>query len=204
MALMTDYRKKIEQFKAERDLGQQELLKKEASLVEALDTETKLEVLLTVARKAAGLVQDELATKLSTIVTRALATIFEEPWEFVAEFVERRNVSECDLYLKKDGEKYDILRSTGGGAADVCSICLQMAFILLTDARRILIIDEPARHLGAYTERFAQVLSQLCTELQFTIIAVTHAEGLSDAAAKVFKVTQKGGVSDVRVNDQRD
>ena len=49
---------------------------------------------LAISRKAAGLVQDSLATKVSGIVTKALRTVFESDIEFVAEFVERRNVSE--------------------------------------------------------------------------------------------------------------
>lgn len=158
--------------------------------------------MLTIARKAAGIVQDSLATKVSGIVTRALSTVFERPITFVAEFVERRNVSECDLYVKEGDHVYDILRSRGGGLADVCSLCLQMAFIIMSGKRRVLFADEIARHVGRPAdERFAEILSQLCRELDFTIVTVTHSAALAEAADRVFLVTQTGGISYVERKD---
>lgn len=149
-----------------------------------------------IARKAAGLVQDNLAAKLSGIVTKAISTVFEEPIEFVVQFVERRGVSECDLSLKIGEDYYDILNEQGGGVADVCSMCLQMAFIMMSRVQRVLVIDEPARHMDVVAqERFIAVLKQLCQELKFTIIMVTHSQAFSDNADKVFTVTKKGGVS---------
>lgn len=149
-----------------------------------------------IARKAAGLVQDNLATKLSGIVTKAISTVFEEPIEFVVQFVERRGVSECDLSLKIGEDYYDILNEQGGGVADVCSMCLQMAFIMMSQVNRVLVIDEPARHMDVVAqERFIAVLKQLCQELKFTIIMVTHSQAFSDNADKVFTVTKKGGIS---------
>ncbi len=149
-----------------------------------------------IAREAAGLVQDNLAAKLSGIVTKAISTVFEEPIEFVVQFVERRGVSECDLSLKIGEDYYDILNEQGGGVADVCSMCLQMAFIMMSQVNRVLVIDEPARHMDVVAqERFIAVLKQLCQELKFTIIMVTHSQSFSDNADKVFTVTKKGGVS---------
>lgn len=149
-----------------------------------------------IARKAAGLVQDNLAAKLSGIVTKAISTVFEEPIEFVVQFVERRGVSECDLSLKIGEDYYDILNEQGGGVADVCSMCLQMAFIMMSQVNRVLVIDEPARHMDVVAqERFIAVLKQLCQELKFTIIMVTHSQSFSDNADKVFTITKKGGVS---------
>jgi len=149
-----------------------------------------------IARKAAGLVQDNLAAKLSGIVTKAISTVFEEPIEFVVQFVERRGVSECDLSLKIGEDYYDILNEQGGGVADVCSMCLQMAFIMMSQVNRVLVIDEPARHMDVVAqERFVAVLKQLCQELKFTIIMVTHSQAFSDNADKVFTITKKGGVS---------
>lgn len=149
-----------------------------------------------IARKAAGLVQDNLAAKLSGIVTKAISTVFEEPIEFVVQFVERRGVSECDLSLKIGEDYYDILNEQGGGVADVCSMCLQMAFIMMSQVKRVLVIDEPARHMDVVAqERFIAVLKQLCQELKFTIIMVTHSQSFSDNADKVFTITKKGGVS---------
>lgn len=158
--------------------------------------------MLEIARKAAGLVQDTLATKLSGIVTKALGSVFEEPIEFIARFVERRGVSECDLLVKVNGEEYDILREDGGGMADVCSLTLQMAFILMSPVDRILIADEIARHTdGESQDRFAAVIKELCQELNFTIITVTHSDAIAEVADKVFHINKKEGISYVRENN---
>ena len=170
-------------------------------LTAAVEIANDWDNVLAISRKAAGLVQDSLATKVSGIVTKALRTVFESDIEFVAEFVERRNVSECDLYVRENGEVYDILKGRGGGLADVCSLCLQIAFIIMSGKRRILFADEIARHIdSAAQDRFAAVLSDLCRELQFTIVTVTHAQPLVEVADRVFTVTQKKGVSYVGTN----
>ena len=166
----------------------------EKTMNNLVDNKEKQEI----ARKSAKIVQDHLATKLSGIVTKSLSTVFEEPIEFVAQFIERRGVSECDLFLKIDGHEYDILNGQGGGIADVCSMCLQMAFIMLAQVNRVLIIDEPARHMDlAAQERFIAVLQELCKELNFTIIMVTHSQAFTEGADKVFKIIKKGGISRV-------
>ena len=162
--------------------------------IESLDKEIEdNEKQKSIARKAAKLVQDNLASKLSGIVSRALSTVFEEDIKFVVNFVERRGVSECDLFLRIGDYDYDILNEHGGGVADVCSLCLQMAFIMMSDVNRVLIIDEPARHMNEVSEeRFICVLRELCKELNFTVIMVTHSQAFVDGADRVFKVTKKG------------
>lgn len=165
-----------------------------ASLEEARDFNQMLEI----ARKAATMVQDSLATNLSGIVTKALETVFGPGMEFKAEFVERRGVSECDLYILQDGEKFNILKSRGGGLADVVSVTLQMAFIMMSPVKRVLITDEIARHVDSEAQDlFAIVLKDLCQELGFTIITVTHAGAFVEVADRVYKVSKKGGISHV-------
>lgn len=172
----------------------------DAELIGRQQEQQDINEMLDIARKAARLVQDELAGKLSTIVTKAIATVFEEPLEFVCEFVERRGVSEADLYVKDaDGHTYDILSGRGGGLADVCSTSLQMAFIMLSDVDRYLIADEIARHLSTgHQERFAEVLKLLCSEFGFTIVMTTHSQALAEAADKLFQVSIKNNTSKVK------
>jgi len=189
-------RERIDEVLARRRLILASLDETVAHLAETEAAVTENLEMQEIARKAAKLVQDSLATKLSGIVTKALSTVFEDQIEFVAQFVERRGVSECDLFLRIGEHEYDILNGQGGGIADVCSVCLQMAFIMVAQVSRTLIIDEPARHMDlAAQERFIAVLQALCQELNFTIIMVTHSQAFTEGADKVFKVVKKGGVS---------
>lgn len=198
---VTEIRAKVNQALHRRQYHLETLTDCRKRLTAASELANDWDNVLAISRKAAGLVQDSLATKVSGIVTKALRTVFESDIEFVAEFVERRNVSECDLYVRENGEVYDILKGRGGGLADVCSLCLQIAFIIMSGKRRILFADEIARHIdSAAQDRFAAVLSDLCRELQFTIVTVTHAQPLVEVADRVFTVTQKKGVSYVGTN----
>jgi len=153
-----------------------------------------------VARKAATIVQDELASKLSSIVTKCIHTVFGPGTDMAVEFVERRGVSECDLYVTVDGAKRSILRGDGGGLADAVSLGLQISFILLSDVDRVYIADEPARHLdhGAQA-RFADVLKFLRDEFGFTFILVTHSDAISEAADKLFMLKKVGDKTEVKI-----
>jgi len=95
-----------------------------------------------IMQKAAKISQEHLAAHLSGIVTQAVQAVIQKPYEFVCEFVERRGATEADLYLIKDGQQYDILEGTGGGLADVISFSLKLAYLLLSNVDRVLIIDE--------------------------------------------------------------
>jgi len=197
--MIASYRTKINETLQDRRRLTGELLAIEEGAQALRQEVLDLEEMLDISRKAAALVQDDLATKLSGIVTKALTTVFEEPGEFVAEFVERRSVSECDLLLRQGGHDYDILRSRGGGMADVISTTLQMSFILLSGVGRVLIADEPCRHLSTEAqERFAQVMKHLAAEFGFTLIFVTHAQAFLDAADRVFAVSMVDGITKIK------
>lgn len=200
MSLPTEYRVKIDEALSKRKhLGEEQFLTT-AQLSYANKDKAMILASQEIARKAAKVVQDDLASKLSGIVTKALRAVFSDNVEFVAEFVERRGASECDLYVKVGGKPRDILKGDGGGLADIVSICLQIAYILLLpDVDRILIADEALRHLDKEAqERFALVLEALTKEFGFTFILATHADPITDVAEVVFQVSKPGDTSIVK------
>ncbi len=128
-----------------------------------------------IMQKAAKLSQDNLAAHLSGIVTQAIQAVIQKPYEFVCEFVERREATEADLYLVKDGEDFDIIGGTGGGLADVISFSLKVAYLLLSNVDRVLLIDEVSRHLNSPEQRkiFSEVLVRLSQEFNIQLILNT-------------------------------
>lgn len=162
----------------------------------------EIEEMLAISRKAAGIVQDKLCERLSHIVTRVIQTVFDDTVSFIIRFVERRGVSEADMFVVDGaGNEYDILESRGGGLADVVSLALQLSFILLSDVDRWLILDEPARHVSKEAQKkFGEVLKMLVKEFGFTALFVTHSQDIEAIADRVFKVEIEGGVS--RVSQQ--
>lgn len=156
-----------------------------------------------IMQKAAALSQQHLAAHLSRIVTQAVQAVIEKPYEFVCEFVERRGSTEADLYLVKDGERFDILAGTGGGLADVCSFSLKVAYLLLSNVGRVLIIDEVSRHINSPEQRrrFAEVLVRLSAEFNIQVIVNTTIPELVNAADRTFTLSQKDGATVVKTSE---
>jgi len=153
-----------------------------------------------IMQKAAKLSQDHLAAHLSSIVTQAIQAVIRKPYEFVCEFVERRGSTEADLYLLRGGDRFEILGGTGGGLADVISFSLKVAYLLLSNVDKVLIIDEVSRHINSpeQRERFAEVLKRLSSEFEIQLILNTTIPEILAVADSVIELQQVGDVSKIK------
>ncbi len=152
-----------------------------------------------IIQKAAAITQNYLAQHLSGIVTKALASVFDDPYECKVEFVERRNSTECDIILVKDGFEYSPLGSCGYGVADIVSFTLRIAYLLLGSKRRTLCFDEPMRHLSEDRQPFAaDLIRKLSKEFNIQMIIVTHEDELLQAATKIFNVRKINKIAQVK------
>jgi ABC-type molybdenum transport system ATPase subunit/photorepair protein PhrA len=152
-------------------------------------------------QSASQITQNQLSERISSIVSSALAAVFPDPYTFVVDFVQRRNVTECDLLFERNGKTRHPLSSCGFGAADVASLALRVAYWKLDgEARKTLILDEPTRALSLEKQPLAgmmiQELSRMPGGLQFII--VTHHKALAESADKHFIVGQNDGVSNIQ------
>ena len=154
--------------------------------------------------RAVGLeTQRALQFHISDITSLALEAVFDDPYELVAEFVQRRNKTECDLYFSRRGSRVDPLDASGGGAVDVASFALRIAaWSMQTPKRRnTIILDEPMKFLDTQTdrlERASMMLKELSKRLGLQFLVVTHEDTLTEHADRVFQVKQnKKGVSHV-------
>lgn len=145
--------------------------------------------------------QQQLQYNISDISSLALETIFPDPYELVAEFVERRNKTECDLYFERDGKKIHPLDAAGGGTVDVAASALRIASWSMERprVRPILVLDEPFKYLSAnFAERAGAMLNEVAKRLGLQIIMVTHSAPLAESASVRFITSIKKGVSHVR------
>lgn len=149
--------------------------------------------------KIAGLkTQEQLSYHIGEIATLALDSIFEDPYELMVEFVERRNKIECDLYFVRQEEKVDPMSASGGGAVDVASFALRIASWSMQHPRNrnTIILDEPLKNLSAdLQEKGSAMLKEISKRLNIQFIIVTHEETLTAYADRVFKVRMNKGVS---------
>ncbi len=154
-------------------------------------------------QKAAQLTQAHLSFHIESIVSQALATVFDDPYEFRCRFVTRRNVPECDLYLHKDGKDFDNpLDSCGYGVVDIVSLALRVAYWKLDEgAINFVAMDEPLRNLSKNHQATASfMLKELSShpDLKLQILVVSHNEELTEYADKIFVVTKNGKESIIK------
>ena len=142
--------------------------------------------------------QEQLQVHISDITSLALEAVFPDPYALVAEFVQRRNKTECDLYFTRDGNRMNPLDSSGYGAVDIASMALRIAaWSMQTPKKRnVIILDEPFRFLSEnYQEQASQMIKELSTRLGIEFIIISHNATLAGSADKTFRVRMKNGRS---------
>ena len=155
------------------------------------------EVIKTVGIKT----QQQLQFHISDITSLALESVFDNAYELKAEFVQRRNKTECDLMFVRDGNKIDPLEASGYGAVDIASLALRIASWSMNrpKSRATILLDEPMKFLSRDKQDFAsQMLKELSEKLGIQFIIVTHEETLTQYADKIFQVKIRKGISSVK------
>ena len=145
--------------------------------------------------------QQQLSFHISDIASLALDAVFDDPYELLAEFVQRRNKTECDLFFVRDNERMDPLSASGGGAVDVAAFALRIASWSMQrpKSRSTIILDEPMRFLSVdHQEKASAMIKQISERLGIQFIIITHEPTLALAADKVFEIHIKKGVTTVQ------
>lgn len=144
--------------------------------------------------------QQQLQYHISDITSLALEAVFDDPYELVAEFVQRRNKTECDLYFQRDGSKVDPLSASGGGAVDVAAFALRVASWSMQHprSRNVLIMDEPLRFLSTdHQEKASTMIKEISKRLGIQFIIITHETILATYADKTFQTKIRKGITTV-------
>jgi|TARA_R100001530_G_scaffold46038_1_gene34620 DNA repair exonuclease SbcCD ATPase subunit len=187
----------------ERSKGQREEVENRIDELQSTINTVEKEIVFSekaqaIIQKVAQETQQQLEYHISDIVSLALDTIFEDPYQFTVEFVVRRNKTECELVFKRDGERISPLSASGGGVVDVASFALRIALWTLQNpkSRNTLILDEPFKFLSKdLLPRACDLLQELRDRLSLQFIIVTHLDELALCADKTFEVRLKKGVS---------
>ena len=163
---------------------------------EVIAIEQAQKIIQTVAQQT----QEELKYNIEEIVTLALSAVFEDPYEFVIDFVQKRGRTEAKLLFKLGENMIDPLMASGGGPVDIAAFALRIAMwnIKHPRTRPIIILDEPFKFLSRDLQpKAGLMLSEISKKLGIQIIMVTHNEDLIDSADKVIRIKIFKGVSKV-------
>lgn len=161
--------------------AQSAFAKERKSLITATDRVADCEEAQKVAQLVAHTVQEQAHRKISSVVSRCLGAVFDEPYEFKIIFEPKRGRTDARLVFVRDEQEIDPMTASGGGVIDVASFALRLACIMLSKpaVRRVLVMDEPFKFVSAgYVPRVRAMLEQLAAEMRVQFIFVTHVEGL--------------------------
>lgn len=191
---------KLSKDRATQEYLQEKLSNDEKSLIALKRSADDLLEVRALFQKAAQDTQQKLEFHISNLVSTALAAVFDDPYTFQLEFVQKRNKTEAELWFVRNGEKMKPIDASGGGAVDVASFALRIAFWSLTKKTRpLIILDEPFKHLSSDLQnRASDMLKMLSENLGLQIILVSHIDQLILNAAKEFKVSLNRGKSEVK------
>lgn len=147
--------------------------------------------------------QEQLQYHISDITSLALEAVFNDPYKLTAEFVQRRNKTECDLYFERSGDKIDPLSASGGGTVDVASFALRIASWSMESpqSRPTIILDEPLRFLSAdRQEKASEMLKEISNKLGIQFIIITHESTLTPFADRIFETSIRKGITQIKTN----
>jgi len=201
---MKDYRSILNDRKAARNHLQAEE-KRLASERAVLDAEIAE---FTEAREVMNAVQ--LATQITIkdfieeIVSLGLKSVFGNQYGFKIEYEVKRNKSEAQLFVTKNGQPYDAEASCGGGILDVAAFSLREALFALANQPKpesVLFLDEPGKWVsrGDLVGKFGLMLKEVSKMVGLQIIMISHDPALIDSADRAFRVTQTNGTSTVEI-----
>lgn len=139
--------------------------------------------------------------KVESVITDALKEIYGQQYSINFDYSMKRNKTSVDIYLTKHTELGDIVRKQGGfggGVSDVISLPLKLLVLLaLQNNDKILIADEPGKHMDERVDKFGYFLKDVCDKLGIQLIVLTHHNCLSEFSDSVYQVKMTDKITTV-------
>jgi len=135
-----------------------------------------------IVQAVAETIQEEAHDRIAGVVSRCLAAVFDEPYEFQIRFERARGRTEARLVFVREGMEINPIDASGGGVVDVAAFALRLSCLMLARpaCRRVVVLDEPFRFVSKeYRVRVRIMLEDLARELGVQFIIVTHIRELA-------------------------
>jgi hypothetical protein len=111
-------------------------------------------------------------------LTRALQEVLEQPITLNVDLDYKRGTATIGFYVKRGGEKEDIMRGQGGSVANILSVGLRMFALATLPAerhRRFLVLDEQDCWLRPdLVPRLVKIVHQAGRALGFQVLMISH------------------------------
>lgn len=188
MLSLQDWRRRIEIRREEKRYANRIIKTEEQELGRSRRKLTQILEAQNILQEVAQSVQQQTHQRISTIVSKCLAIVYDKPYKFIIRFERKRGKTQAVLRFLRKGKEVDPNKAAGGGVADVAAFALRLACLSLRlpKLRHLIVMDEPFKHVDAASqERIKGMLQVLATEMNFQFILSTHSSQL-----KIGKVVQ--------------
>lgn len=126
------------------------------AVLDAEDRENYTLEAQSILQSTAVVIQQKAHDRIAGVVSRCLEAVFDDPYEFKIQFVQKRGKTEANLLFVRRGLVLeDPINSVGGGVLDVAAFALRVACLVLEKPlkRRLLVLDEPFSRLRGQQNR---------------------------------------------------
>lgn len=205
---ITKLRRRLENKKGQYEQLQKAIKNLEQKISTNKSTHHTHERALEIVKQVGLLTQKQLEYHLSEQVSLAMEAVFDDPYKLKVNFHEKRGKTEVELLFARRGMEFPPIGSSGGGAIDVASLALRIAYWSMRQDKKIrplLLLDEPFSQLKGEdaNRRALAIIQEISKNLGLQFITVSDErmprEDIIENADKVYQVTQGAqGVSQVQ------
>ena len=140
--------------------------------------------------------QQQIEYHISNMITMCIQNLGKD-YQFVCEFVTRRDKTECDLYLTNDsGEKLDPYAEVGGSIVQIIDFALRCSLWSLqkNKVNNFLFLDEPfnAIRKNLHT-KLKKILSDISQKLKLQLVIISHDPDIISLGDNVINLEKKSG-----------
>lgn len=134
-------------------------------------------------------IQNTVQHQIENLVSTALEAVFPDPYTFKLTFVQKRNKTECEIWLCKNDEMIKPTDNVGGGVLDILSIACRISFWTFNKTFPLLIMDEPAKFVSRkYQPLVAELFKMLSEKLEMQMIIASHIDEIIEVADEVLEL----------------
>ena len=179
--LFSDIKNRVKGLDIRHGMAEKAVADESEALAKAEADLTALRESTAIAQEITTALQAQAHNAIAATVSRCLASVFDEPYEFRILFEAKRGRTEARLVFFRNEQEIDPMTAAGGGVVDVAAFALRLACLFLQKpaVRKVLILDEPFRFVPAeFLPRVRALIETLSVEMGVQIIMVTHIEEL--------------------------
>lgn len=146
--------------------------------------------------------RNRVKEKVERLITSCLHAVYDDTYSVEFDYGIKNSKTSVEIYVNrkcKNGmEVKRTIDGLGGGVADTISLPLKLIVLMNDKFDKVLIADEPGKHLDIKRiEKFAEFIKEITEKLGVQIIMSSHHECMSDYADNIHRITLDDSVSKV-------